>query len=86
MEELYINLIKMTQMLQNASKSRNSDIFKHQLACFVEVLDTSNLADIEDRFAKDHESDYQFMFFLKYMEILENWKNSFQIHCFFSFS
>lgn len=69
----------MTQMLQNATKSRNSDfnIFKHQLACFVEILDSSILADIEDRFAKDREPDCQFMFFLKYIAILENWKNSF---------
>ena len=61
----------MTQTLQNATKSRNLELSKHQLACYMEVLDNSNLADIKDKFAKDHESNYQFMFFLKYMEMLE---------------
>ena len=36
----------------------------------MEVLDNSNFADIEGNFAKDHESNYQFIFFLKYMEML----------------
>ena len=70
-EELYIDLVKMTQTLQNATKSRNPELSKHQLACYMEVLDNSNLADIKDKFPKDHESNYQFMFFLKYMKMLE---------------
>ena len=51
MEELYIVFVKMTQTLQNATESRNSYLFKHQLAYFMEVLDNLNLADIEDKFA-----------------------------------
>ena len=76
-QESYIDLVKMTQKPQNATESKNSDLFKHQLACFMEVIDNSNLADIEDKFAKDHESNYQFMFFLKYMEMLEIHSSSF---------
>ena len=42
-EELYIVFVKMTQTLQNATESRNSYLFKHQLAYFMEVLDNLNL-------------------------------------------
>ena len=51
-EESYIDLVKMTQTLQNASESRNSDLFKHQLVWFMEVPDKSNLTDTENKFAK----------------------------------
>ena len=33
-EESYIDFVKMTQTLQNASESRNSDLFKHQLEVY----------------------------------------------------
>ena len=38
-EESYNDLVKMTQTLQNATESRNSDLFKHHLARFMEVPD-----------------------------------------------